>query len=122
MEGILKTMKLHGIKNSYDELNELSSKKLIQKIYMKDKTLWPGEDEKLLGWLDCLDSIDSIIEDAEKFRLELDKQGITEMILFGMGGSASGANLLNDYLHGGLTVINTIRSEERRVGKEQRSG
>lgn len=108
MEGILKTMKLHGIKNSYDELNELSSKKLIQKIYMKDKTLWPGEDEKLLGWLDCLDSIDSIIEDAEKFRLELDKQGITEMILFGMGGSASGANLLNDYLHGGLTVINTI--------------
>ena len=55
-------MKLHGINNSCTELNKLSSKNLIPKIYMKDRTLWPGmNEEKLLGWLDCLDSIDSII-------------------------------------------------------------
>jgi transaldolase/glucose-6-phosphate isomerase len=68
----------------------------VRRLWAKDKTLWTNDDEnKWLGWLDVVDR--ELKDDAlPAFAAEIKKQGFTDVVLIGMGGSSLGAEVLRE--------------------------
>src|SRR5438874_339515 len=65
----------------------------IRKLWSKDKSVWTGDDEnKWLGWLDSPAKAD--IADYEDFAARVKGQKFTDAVVFGMGGSSLGPEVL----------------------------
>src|SRR5207253_2132999 len=65
----------------------------IRRLWSKDKSVWTGDDEnKWLGWLDSPAKAD--IADYEDFAARVKGQKFTDAIVFGMGGSSLGPEVL----------------------------
>jgi len=65
----------------------------IRKLWLRDKSLWTGADEdRWLGWLDSVD--DKQIESYAAFAEEIKRDGMTDAMLLGMGGSSLGPEVL----------------------------
>ena len=65
----------------------------IRKLWQRDKSLWTGADEdRWLGWLDSVD--DKQIADFTAFAEQVKRDGFTDAVLLGMGGSSLGPEVL----------------------------
>ena len=65
----------------------------IRKLWQRDNSLWTGADEdRWLGWLDLAG--DDAIARYGAFADEIRREGFTEAILLGMGGSSLGPEVL----------------------------
>ncbi len=65
----------------------------LRKLWSRDKSLWTGADEdRWLGWLDSVD--DKQIESCESFAEAIKRDGFTDAVLLGMGGSSLGPEVL----------------------------
>jgi transaldolase / glucose-6-phosphate isomerase len=65
----------------------------VRKLWQRDKSLWTGADEdRWLGWLDSVgaDQIKSYLAFADEIR----REGFTDALLLGMGGSSLGPEVL----------------------------
>ncbi|HVV92281.1 MAG TPA: bifunctional transaldolase/phosoglucose isomerase [Hyphomicrobiales bacterium] len=68
---------------------------LIRRLWQRDATVWTnhGED-KWLGWLDAIEDGIAKLADYEAFAQEVKKEGFTDALLLGMGGSSLGPEVL----------------------------
>jgi glucose-6-phosphate isomerase len=88
-----------AIARSVDDcLAELQAQRFAQRIQVHDASLWHGNAEEVrqrLGWLHLHETMrpqrDSIVSFAEQVR----RDGFTDVVLLGMGGSSLGAEVLN---------------------------
>src|ERR1700754_4919906 len=65
----------------------------IRRLWQRDKSVWTGADEdKWLGWLDSPAKAD--IADYEDFAQRVKGQKFTDAVVFGMGGSSLGPEVL----------------------------
>ncbi|MFZ1398370.1 MAG: bifunctional transaldolase/phosoglucose isomerase [Candidatus Promineifilaceae bacterium] len=70
---------------------ELVKKKLVERIWQHDYTVWqpdPTEITNRLGWLHTPQTMASEVERLNQFVAEVKAAGFTEVMLLGMGGSS----------------------------------
>jgi glucose-6-phosphate isomerase len=85
----LESGKHSGVINT--ALVHLSEKKIVERIWDKDHTVWrkdPNEISNRLGWLDCLEVTRKSFDEINSFVEELRNEGFTAALLMGMGGSS----------------------------------
>ncbi|MBI4273415.1 MAG: bifunctional transaldolase/phosoglucose isomerase [Rhizobiales bacterium] len=76
-------------------LGELKTNNILARIWQRDKSVWTSADEnKWLGWLDCVDASHRQIGEYEAFALEVRRQGFIDALLLGMGGSSIGSEVM----------------------------
>ena len=69
----------------------LNEKKIVDRIWQKDYTVWrkdPTEISNRLGWLDCLEVTRKSFAEIKSFVDEIKNEGFTSALLMGMGGSS----------------------------------
>jgi len=65
----------------------------VRRLWQHDKSLWTGADEdRWLGWLD--DVAPAQIESYQAFAEEIRREGFSDALLLGMGGSSLGPEVL----------------------------
>jgi transaldolase/glucose-6-phosphate isomerase len=75
-------------------LKQLDSDAVVRRIYEKDAGLWVAdpaaqkEIKERLGWLQVVDQMDERVPELEALRKDLLKEGFTDAVLVGMGGSS----------------------------------
>ena len=72
-------------------LSELEKEKIVERIWQKDYTVWgnkPDEISNRLGWLDSIETTSKAISEIEEFVASVKKEGYTNALLMGMGGSS----------------------------------
>jgi glucose-6-phosphate isomerase len=72
-------------------LNHISRERIIARIWQKDYTVWrkdPTEIANRLGWLDCVEVTKKSFTEIKSFVDEVRKDGFTNALLMGMGGSS----------------------------------
>jgi transaldolase/glucose-6-phosphate isomerase len=77
-------------------LQEMQNKRILERIWQHDHTVWkPAADEisNRLGWLDIADRLRQQTDDLQAFTGELIKDGYTQALLLGMGGSSLAPDL-----------------------------
>ena len=102
-----------------ETMDFLARQHVSERIWLKDYTLWssqPVEITDRLGWLDVMDSMQGLVPELRDFSRELRQDGISDVILLGMGGSSLGAEVLNRVMGSGpgcprLAVLDSIIPE-----------
>jgi glucose-6-phosphate isomerase len=89
----MKTFNINGeIEKKYQNaLQRIDEEKIIERIWKKDYKVWsnnPTEISNRLGWLDCTSVTRKSFEEIHSFVEEIQKEGITQALLLGMGGSS----------------------------------
>src|SRR4030066_1315498 len=72
-------------------LDHISRERIIARIWQKDHTVWrndPTEISNRLGWLDCINVTKKSFGEISRFVEEIRKEGFTDALLMGMGGSS----------------------------------
>ena len=65
----------------------------VRRLWQRDKSLWTGIDEdRWLGWLDAVNA--DQIKSYQAFAEEIRREGFTDALLLGMGGSSLGPEVL----------------------------
>src|SRR5690606_5417804 len=68
---------------SWDEARSTS------RIWARDASVWTGSgEEQWLGWLDAPDAAAASLPDLQEFAAEVQRDGFTDVLLLGMGGSS----------------------------------
>ncbi len=93
-------------KNLQDQIQETFEKfdheSIMRRIYTKDPTVWTfntsayPEIRSRLGWLDTYKTTETAIPEFLSLRNDLKKEGISKILLFGMGGSSLAAEVIAD--------------------------
>ena len=74
---------------------QVGTSELVERIWNRDATLWTGVDEnRWLGWLDEPLRMQERIEELEAFALSVYEDGLTDVVLAGMGGSSLAPEVL----------------------------
>ncbi len=74
---------------------QVGTSELVERIWNRDATLWTGADEnRWLGWLDEPLRMQERIEELEAFALGVHEDGLTDVVLAGMGGSSLAPEVL----------------------------
>lgn len=74
-----------------EKIEQLNSERIIERIWEKDFTVWgnePTEISNRLGWLDCSEVTKESFAEIKSFVDDVRKEGFTEALLMGMGGSS----------------------------------
>jgi transaldolase / glucose-6-phosphate isomerase len=67
----------------------------IRRLFQRDKSLWTnGDEDRWLGWLDCIGQSHKEMERYAGFAQEVKREGFTDALLLGMGGSSLGPEVL----------------------------
>lgn len=84
------------MKAAYEtEMNAWRAQGRIRRLWAGDTTLWTGKDEdKWLGWLDIVEQELGDAESLARFAGEVKRDGFTDVVLLGMGGSSLGPEVL----------------------------
>lgn len=72
-------------------LSMLEKEKIVERIWKKDFTVWgnkPDEISNRLGWLESIETTSKAISEIEEFVASVRKEGYTNALLMGMGGSS----------------------------------
>jgi glucose-6-phosphate isomerase len=70
---------------------ELKSKRIVERIWEKDYTVWsndPAEITNRLGWLFSPEATRKSLDEINEFAEEIKKEGFAKILLLGMGGSS----------------------------------
>jgi glucose-6-phosphate isomerase len=102
-----------------ETLDLLAGGRVAERIWGKDYTLWasdPTEITDRLGWLDVMDSMRGVVLELVGFSERIRRDGISDVVLLGMGGSSLGAEVLNQAFgrqpgYPRLTVLDSIIPE-----------
>ena len=112
-------------------INGLASEKFVDRLFMRDASAWKeGQDEKdiianALGWLDMPLKQKKDLDVITAFAEEIKKDGFTDVVLLGMGGSSLAPYVMAESFGSAkgfprLTVLDStdpdaIRAVEERV-------
>ena len=77
---------------SFGRLQSLISSEIASRIFEQDSSIWGSEAEEeakiRLGWTRPIERANELLPEIVKLREELNAQGITRIVLCGMGGSS----------------------------------
>ncbi|MGW8226372.1 MAG: bifunctional transaldolase/phosoglucose isomerase [Anaerolineales bacterium] len=74
-----------------DALQDMHSKRVIERIWEHDYTLWKPEPDEIgnrLGWLDIVEASRESLPEFEELVTGLQTEGFSQALLLGMGGSS----------------------------------
>jgi transaldolase/glucose-6-phosphate isomerase len=72
-----------------DAIAQARAGSLVQRVWDRDASLWTGADEaRWLGWLDAVDAQRDTVPDLVRLTREVRAEGVTHVLLLGMGGSS----------------------------------
>jgi len=74
-----------------DKANEVELERIVDRIWLKDFTVWGNSPEEIsnrLGWLDCIEVTKKSFAEINSFVEEIRNEGFTTALLMGMGGSS----------------------------------
>ncbi len=78
------------------ELGRWDAHGIVRRLWRRDKSVWTGADEdSWLGWLDSVEEARTRIRDYEDFANGVKRDGFTDAIVLGMGGSSLGPEVLS---------------------------
>jgi transaldolase/glucose-6-phosphate isomerase len=67
----------------------------VRRLWARDASLWTGADEaKWLDWLDIVGAQQDSVPALEAFQADIEREGFTDVLLLGMGGSSLGPEVL----------------------------
>ena len=67
----------------------------VRRLWVRDKTVWTGRDEdKWLAWLDIVEREKGRLESYRALAEEVRREGFTDALVLGMGGSSLGPEVL----------------------------
>jgi transaldolase/glucose-6-phosphate isomerase len=80
-------------------LDSLQADGAVARLWGKDATFWTDHDEaKWLGWLDIVDRELANLAEYESFASEVRREGFSDVVLLGMGGSSLGPEVLGEII------------------------
>lgn len=82
---------------------ELKEKDIVNRILIKDYSVWKDRDEEIssrLGWLDSPIRMKPLLQDFHQQAEAIKKSGIKKIVLLGMGGSSLAPETLSKILTG----------------------
>jgi transaldolase / glucose-6-phosphate isomerase len=86
-------------------LRRMAEQNIVQRIWQHDHTVWrpdPTEITNRLGWLDTATTMRGEIGRLEAFREQVMKEGYTDALLLGMGGSSLAPEMFAKVFGGAL--------------------
>ena len=90
--------------------------RFASELFAGNPTLWgtAAEDEssRRLGWVHSLERWYPIVEEVQLVRNELAAQGVTEVVLCGMGGSSLAPEVIAAHFQTALTVVDTTHPNQ----------
>ena len=75
----------------FNKAKEVELERVVDRIWLKDFTVWGNSPEEIsnrLGWLDCIDVTNKSFGEIKSFVEEIRNEGFTTALLMGMGGSS----------------------------------
>ena len=79
-------------------IEEAKAQDVARRVWRKDPTLWGREGQPeladRLGWLTVTETMQDMISDLEGFAREVAEEGVTDVVLLGMGGSSLAPEVL----------------------------
>ncbi|GAC1331175.1 MAG: bifunctional transaldolase/phosoglucose isomerase [Beijerinckiaceae bacterium] len=80
-------------------IESLRADRATARLWDKDAKVWTNHDEaKWLGWLDIVDRELANLAEYEAFASEVRRDGFTDVLLLGMGGSSLGPEVLGEII------------------------
>jgi transaldolase/glucose-6-phosphate isomerase len=78
-----------------ETVEEWRAKGNVRRLFRRDKSLWTNADEdKWLGWLDSVEKSLEEVGAYQAFAQDVQREGFTDALLLGMGGSSLGPEVL----------------------------
>jgi len=74
-----------------DAAREIEQKDVVKRIWSHDHRVWKQDDIEIvnrLGWLHCPEGMPEAVDRLNEFVVELRREGFTDCLLLGMGGSS----------------------------------
>ncbi|MGY2048282.1 bifunctional transaldolase/phosoglucose isomerase [Methylobacterium sp. JK268] len=89
-------LSLGGLKAAVDkEVERWRAEGLVRRLWQRDASVWTGSDEgRWLGWLEIVEDQLGKVEDYAAFAEEVRREGFTDAVVLGMGGSSLGPEVL----------------------------
>lgn len=78
-------------------LISLDDNHTVERVWRRDSSVWPGDPTAIaerLGWLEVAKTMRPHVDALHAFSREVRAEGITDIVLLGMGGSSLGAEVL----------------------------
>jgi transaldolase/glucose-6-phosphate isomerase len=101
--GVRHTATLGPLKSPVAEsMMELQGMQFVRRLWQRDGSIWSKDPEhhkvarNRLGWLDSIGTMTERIPELERFAAELRADGITHVVLMGMGGSSLAPEVLRE--------------------------
>ncbi|TAJ07617.1 MAG: glucose-6-phosphate isomerase [Nitrospirae bacterium] len=92
------SVKLGALQTAVDKaLEDMASAHVIPRLWAKDHRLWkddPREISNRLGWLTVIEEMKTQVPRLSGFAREIHAEGVTDVVLLGMGGSSLGPEVL----------------------------
>jgi glucose-6-phosphate isomerase len=116
----LSSIAFNKYEGSFKEtLDLIDQEHVSERVWRKDYTLWSSQAAEItdrLGWLDVMDSMHGLVPALTAFSEQVRQDGISDVVLLGMGGSSLGAEVLNQVLGNKpgcprLTVLDSVIPE-----------
>ncbi|MGO4384137.1 glucose-6-phosphate isomerase [Specibacter sp. RAF43] len=105
-------------------LPTLVAERIASRIFAKDATLWGPDAESesaiRLGWVSAPEVSAPLVADIEALRLELAAEGVTHIVLCGMGGSSLAPEVITATAGVELTVLDSTDPDQVRAAVSDR--
>ena len=113
------TVEVAGLPNQPAVLAELVADGVPAKIISRDASLWGADAEPeatvRLGWLDAVERARPLLAQLETLRGELAGEGLTRVVLCGMGGSSLAPEVICRSFGRPLTVLDSTHPDQVRT-------
>jgi glucose-6-phosphate isomerase len=95
----------------------VATAELVERIWARDAGVWTGADEdRWLGWLDVPGRMRDRVLDLEAFARDAAEDGLSTVVLAGMGGSSLAPEVFRrTFAAGGLNVLDTTHPDAIRA-------
>ena len=113
------TVEIAGLSNQPAVLAELVADGVPAKIISRDASLWGPDAEAeaavRLGWLDAVERARPLLPTLEALRADLAGEGVTQVVLCGMGGSSLAPEVICRSAGVALTVLDSTHPDQVRT-------
>lgn len=120
------TLDFHGAALTAVEsaLPGLVSDKVASRLMARDHTLWGPEAEEesavRLGWVDLFEASRKLLPEIERLRVELAAEGVSRIVLCGMGGSSLAPEVITSTANVELVVLDSTDPDQVRAAVQDR--